>query len=119
MNAAKVTRGRPWSRPSPGLANGRRTAWCTSPWRNDGRPSAPDDWPRPGGRAPALPPGEVLVGVLLRLLVGYGSPPVVDPHCTCAVVAEVGVVGVVPLAGGHGLSLLLPYIGGSLMKTPL
>src|SRR5215203_1924322 len=71
------------------------------------------------GRAPARPPGEVLVGVLLRLLVGYGSPPVVDPHCTCAVVAEVGVVGVVPLAGGHGLSLLLPYIGGSLMKTPL
>src|SRR5918993_3791801 len=69
------------------------------------------------GRAPARPPGEILVGVLLRLLVGYGSPAVVDPHCTCAVVAEVGVVGVVALAFGHGVSLRL-RLGVSVGRTP-
>src|ERR671921_1375120 len=57
------------------------------------------------GRAPARPPGEVLMGALLALLVGYGSPAVADPHRAFAVVAEVGVVGVVALAFGHGFAL--------------
>src|SRR5215212_8943479 len=69
------------------------------------------------GRTPARPPGEVLVGVLLLLLVGYGSPAVADPHRTCAVVAEVGVVGVVPLAVGHGFSLRL-RLGVPVGRTP-
>src|SRR5918993_1596797 len=69
------------------------------------------------GRAPARPPGEILVGVLLRLLVSYGNPAVADPHRPRAVVAEVGGVGVVSLAFGHGVTLRL-RLGVPVGRTP-